>query len=425
MDKIVFHIDVNSAFLSWSAAYRVNVLGEKYDLRDIPSVIGGDQEKRHGIVLAKSMSAKKFGISTGEAIMTARQKCPNLVVVPPDYHLYVAASRALIDFLKEYSDQVEQYSIDEAWAEFTGFHFIYGNMVVFANELKNRIQEKFGFTVNIGISSNRLLAKMAGELKKPNMVHTLFPNEIQHKMWPLPVNELFFVGKSTQKKLYQLGIHTIGDLANADISVLKAHLKKHGELIWNYANGRELIPYMYAREEKKGYGNSTTAPADITNSAFAKKILLSLSETVAMRIREDGVKIALVSVSLTSTSFNHNSKQRNLISPTCTTEEIYQAACQIFDSLWDGVTPIRQIGVNTGKISYDSYHQYHLFEQTDHERLARMNHAVDAIRVKYGEDAIFRASFLDGNVSHMGGGLHKERRTGVTVGIDLQNENKD
>lgn len=217
-DRYVFHIDANSAFLSWSAAYRVSVLGETTDLRDIPSIVGGDQEKRHGIVLAKSVPAKQYGIQTGEAIVTAMQKCPNLVVVPPDYGLYVNASRAFINILKRYSDNVIQYSIDEAWTIFDGFEDLYGKgqMVKFAHDLKDEIKEELGFTVNIGISNNFLLSKMAGDFSKPDKVHTLFPEEIVKKMWILPVSELFFVGRATIRKLFSLGIKTIGDLALAD-----------------------------------------------------------------------------------------------------------------------------------------------------------------------------------------------------------------
>jgi len=188
MEKYVYHIDVNSAFLSWTAAYRVMVLGEKEDLRQIPSIIGGDQEKRHGIVLAKSTPAKKFGIQTGEAIVTAQRKCPGVVVVPPDYGLYVTASRAFIKILKEYSDIVMQYSIDEAWMVFEGFEKLYGRdqMVKLAYEVKDRIRDELGFTVNIGVSTNFLLSKMAGDFSKPDKVHTLFSEEIARKMWPLP-----------------------------------------------------------------------------------------------------------------------------------------------------------------------------------------------------------------------------------------------
>lgn len=205
--RYIFHVDANSAFLSWSAVYQANVCGKQPDLRTIPSIVGGDQEKRHGIVLAKSIPAKKYGIQTGEAIVTALKKCPSLTVVPPDYSLYVTASRAFIDKLKKYSDVI-QYSIDEAWAVFDGFESLYdrGQMVNFAYDLKNEIRDDLGFTVNIGVSSNFLLAKMAGDFKKPDRVHTLFPEEIEKKMWSLPVSDLFFVGKATTKKLLSLGI---------------------------------------------------------------------------------------------------------------------------------------------------------------------------------------------------------------------------
>ena len=175
IDHYVFHVDVNSAFLSWSASYRVNILGEKIDYRTLPAIVGGDQGTRHGIVLAKSMPAKKYDIQTGEPIVSAKQKCPELVILPPDYHLYIQASKALMDILNKYSDNVTQYSIDEAWAEFSGFQGLYGGIVTFANELREEIKNELGFTVNIGVSTNKLLAKMAGDFKKPDLVHTLFP----------------------------------------------------------------------------------------------------------------------------------------------------------------------------------------------------------------------------------------------------------
>lgn len=415
MDKVVFHVDVNSAFLSWSAAYRVNILGEKTDLRDVPSIVGGDQKSRHGIVLAKSMPAKKFNIQTGEAIMTAKKKCPELVIVPPDYHLYVKASKAFIEILKRYSDNVEQFSIDEAWAEFTGFENLYGNPEVFANQLKDQIKSELGFTVNIGISTNRLLAKMAGELRKPDMVNTLYPEEIPEKMWPLPVGELFFVGRATQKKLCSLGILTIGELANTDVGIIKSHLKKQGETIWNYANGKELVDHMYTHVANKGYGNSITMPVDATEQTYAKKVILSLCETIGMRIRADGAKISLVSVNIKDCYFESAGMQKQLVSPTDVTEEIYKMACEIFNKLWDKNSPIRQIGVHTGKVSHEDYRQYNLFDNINYDKLSKINKSVDAIRNKYGEDSIFRASFLKSNISHLSGGLHKERRTGIAM----------
>ena len=424
MGRYVFHVDANSAFLSWSAAYRVNILGEKKDLRNVPSIVGGDQEKRHGIVLAKSVPAKKYGIQTGEAIVTALQKCPGLVVIPPDYGLYVSASRAFISKLKKYTDNVIQYSIDEAWAIFDGFEALYGRgqMVSFAHFLKDEIRQELGFTVNIGISTNFLLSKMAGDFSKPDKVHTLFPDEIEAKMWPLPVSELFFVGRATTKKLHALGIKTIGELAAADEQMIKAHLKKPGLIVQGYARGGDLEPYMFTHEANKGYGNSLTAPRDIVTEAYARHLLLSLCETVGARLRADLVKISVVSVHITTYEFQYTNKQMQLLSPTDVTEEIYVAACKVFDKLWDKRTPIRQIGVGTSKVQADAGRQYNLFDMQRYDRLEVLNRTIDRIRDKYGEDSIIRASFLKGDVSHMSGGLDKERRSGVTIGIDVEGE---
>lgn len=421
----MFHVDVNSAFLSWTAAYRVNVLGEKEDIRQIPCIVGGDQEKRHGIVLAKSTPAKKYGIKTGEPIMAAQRKCPGLLVVPPDYGLYVTASRAFIRSLKEYSDNVIQYSIDEAWVVFEGFEKLYGRgqMVNLAYEIKDRIRDKLGFTVNIGVSTNFLLSKMAGDFSKPDKVHTLFPDEIEQKMWPLPVSDLFFVGRASTEKLRRLGIQTIGELAEADAGMVGAHLKKHGQTIQGFARGGDLDPAMVSHEANKGYGNSLTAPVDIVTAEYAKHLLLSLSETVGTRLRADGVMISVVSVHLTTYEFQRVNKQMQLESPTNITEEIYEAACQVFCKLWDGKTPIRQIGVHTAKVQEKAGRQYSIFDLGKNDRLEKLDRAVDEIRGKYGEDAVFRASFLTSNVSHMSGGLNKERRSGVTLGIDVEGEN--
>lgn len=421
MGPYIFHIDANSAFLSWSAAYRVRVLGEKTDLRLIPSIVGGDQEKRHGIVLAKSIPAKKYGIQTGEAIVTAKQKYPELVIVPPDYGLYVSASRAFIAKLKQYTDQVIQYSIDEAWAVFDGCEKLYGQgqMVSFAHDLKNEIKEELGFTVNIGISTNFLLSKMAGDFSKPDRVHTLFPEEIEKKMWPLPVSELFFVGKATAAKLHKLGIWTIGELACADEEMIRAHLKTPGRIIQGYARGEDLQPYLFTHEANKGYGNSLTAPVDVVTEEYAKHLMLSLCETVGMRLRNDQVKISVVSVQITTCEFQCFNRQMQLLTPTDVTEEIYAAACKVFQRLWDGRVPVRQIGVHTSKVEQNTGRQYNLFDMQKYDRLETLNRTVDKIRGKYGEDAVFRACFLKSNVAHMSGGLDKERRSGVTLGIDV------
>lgn len=423
-DRFVFHVDVNSAFLSWSAAYKVSVLGEEEDLRLVPSIVGGDQEKRHGIVLAKSMPAKKYGIQTGEAIVTAIQKCPKLVVIPPDYGLYVRASGAFIRKLKQYSDHVIQYSIDEAWVVLEGFEGLYGRgqMVRLAHELKEEIKAELGFTVNIGISTNFLLSKMAGDFSKPDKVHTLFPEEMERKMWVLPVSELFFVGRATTQKLFSLGIRTIGELAKADEQMIKAHLKTPGAIIQGYARGEDLAPYMFEHEANKGYGNSMTAPRDIVTEEYARHLLLSLCETVGARLRADGVKISVIAVHITTYDFCHANRQMQLSAATDVTEELYENACRVFRLLWDGKTPIRQIGVHTAKVQTDVGRQYNLFEGQRFDRLEALNRTVDSIRQKFGEDAVLRAGFLQGDVSHMSGGLDRERRSGVTLGIDVEGE---
>ena len=287
-ERVIFHVDANSAFLSWSAAYRVKVLGEEKDLRDVPSVVAGDRESRHSIILAKSGPAKKYGIQTGEPLFQALEKCPNLEVIQPDYELYVEASRHFVAMLRQFSPAVEQYSIDEAWVDMTGTERLWGAPRLAAEKMRRRIWEELGFTVNVGISSNKLLAKMAGDFEKPNKVHTLFPEEIGKKFWPLPVRDLFLVGAATEKKLNLLGIYTIGDLANTDVHVLKRRLGKHGETIWHFANGRNADMVAPEPAENKGYSNSVTTARDIATTADAHQVLLSLCETVAMRMRRDG-----------------------------------------------------------------------------------------------------------------------------------------
>jgi len=238
-NRVIFHVDANSAFLSWTAAYKIKVLGETQDLRQVPSVVAGDKASRHSIILAKSGPAKKFGIQTGEPLFQALEKCPELVVVPPDYNLYVEASRHFVEMLRQFSPNVEQYSIDEAWVDMTGTQRLFGTPRLAAEKMRQRIWEELGFTVNVGISSNKLLAKMAGDFEKPNKVHTLFPEEMEGKMWPLPVRDLFLVGAATEKKLHLMGIYTIGDLAKTELKIIRKRLGKYGETIWHFANGRD------------------------------------------------------------------------------------------------------------------------------------------------------------------------------------------
>ena len=415
--RVIFHIDANSAFLSWTAAHRVLVLGEKEDLREIPSVVAGDKASRHSIILAKSIPAKKFGIQTGEPLFQAMEKCPNLKVVPPDYGLYVECSRHMIHLLRQVAPSVEQYSIDEAWADMTGTERLYGSPVQAAEMLRERIYRELGFTVNIGVSSNKLLAKMAGDFEKPNRVHSLFPEEVPLKLWPLPVRNLFLVGSATERKLKRSGISTIGDLANADLGQLRRLLGKHGETIWHFANGRNAEEVRAEPVENKGYGNSVTLSQDVTDRETAHQVLLSLCETVGMRLRRDHKNGGCIAVSLRTHEFKSFSHQSQLPGATDVTEELYRAACRVFDEAWDRVTPLRQMGVQVTRLAQEQECQYDLFstinpDQT--EKLAKLDLTVDRLRERFGEDVVKKARFLNGKIGHMAGGLSKERRTGIT-----------
>ncbi len=405
LENVIFHIDVNSAFLSWEAVYRLAHRGASLDLREIPSAVGGDVTKRHGIILAKSIPAKKYGIQTGETLLEARRKCPNLLLVPPNYSLYRECSAAFLDILREYSDTVEPYSIDEAFVDMTTTCHLFGTPEEAAAQIKDRIREELGFTVNIGISDNKLLAKMASDFRKPDLVHTLYRKEIPGKMWPLPLSDLFFVGRATAKKLFSMGLATIGDIAGADPAWLRAVLKKPGEAIWGFANGIDLSPVLASPAPNKGYGNSTTTPFDVTDTEMADLVLLALSETLGSRLRADGAKVSVVSVGIRYADLSYFSHQRALASPTDLTLEIYHAARELFPELWDG-RPIRHLGVHTGGARYGACgRQMSLFDEINYEKLAVMDRTVDALRQRFGTDIVKRATFLDQPVSHMCGGV--------------------
>lgn len=411
MKSIIFHIDVNSAFLSWEAVYRLAHRGGKLDLREAAAAVGGDMTMRHGIILAKSIPAKKYGIQTGETILEAQHKCPHLILVPPNYGLYEQCSAAFMEVLREYSDVVEQYSIDEAFIDMSSSCHLFGTPEEAARMIKNRIRDELGFTVNVGISSNKLLAKMASDFKKPDRVHTLYPNEIQEKMWLLPVSDLFFVGRATTQKLFSMGIRTIGELATADPVWLKAVLKKQGEVVWRFANGIDFSPVISKSTPNKGYGNSTTTPFDVVDEENARKVLLALAETVGSRLRTDRVQVEVVAVGIRYSDLSYVSHQKRLKASTNLTLEIYDAASELFVQLWNG-NPIRHLGVHTGRVQDDDFmRQMVLFDEIDYEKLCRIDETVDSIREKFGIDAVKRAVFVNQPIDHMSGGISREKRT--------------
>lgn len=407
MSRYIFHIDVNSAYLSWTAAHRLQQ-GSDIDLRDVPSVVGGSEKSRHGIVLAKSIPAKQFGIHTGEPLVNARRKCPGLITVPPDYSLYMKASLATLEIIRGYSPKVQQFSVDECFMDYYQNTPEAADPVTLAHRIKDHIQDELGFTVNIGISQNKILAKMASDFSKPNRVHTLFSYEIAEKMWPLPVSDLFMVGRRTAKKLYDLGITTIGQLAGADTDLLYQHFKSYAYLIQSYANGIDDSPIRASNHEVvKGMGNSTTVKFDVTSKEEAYQVLLSLAESVGMRLRAADMCAGLVAISIVSTEFGHKSHQHKLDVAMNSTSYIHKIAKMLFDSLWDH-TPIRKLGLRVSDLHTNDYVQLSLFENHDFVKDKDVDRAVDSIRGRYGLAAIQRASFLHSGLRPVTGGTSED-----------------
>ncbi|AJA48985.1 DNA polymerase IV [Clostridium pasteurianum DSM 525 = ATCC 6013] len=396
-NRIIFHIDVNSAFLSWSSVYNLQQ-GEAVDFREIPAVIGGDSKSRHGVVLAKSISAKKYNIKTGESIFSAKKKCPQLKVIPPEHHLYRKYSNAMMDILKTYTPMIEKFSIDECFMDLTGIKKAYEDPENFALSIKESIKKELGFTVNIGISSNKLLAKMASDFEKPDRIHTLYPDEIQKKMWPLPVENLFMVGRAAVPRLHKLHIKTIGELANCDLKLLKNEFKNYGALIWNYARGIENSEVKDNSFIKaKSIGNSTTLSADIEDRVSAHKILLALCETVSMRLRSSKSICKVVTVVIKNSDFISYSKQKQLYNATDSTKDITKAAYEIFDKVWRG-DKIRLLGVSVSHLSPNELYQTSLFDSEGKMKNEKLDRTLDSIRSKYGSNSIMRGVFVKSKV---------------------------
>ncbi|WAW15153.1 DNA polymerase Y family protein [Peptostreptococcus equinus] len=416
INKVFFHIDVNSAYLSWEAARRLRSDKKALDIRKVASVISGNPDKRSGIVLAKSEVAKIFGIKTGESIKTAREKCPNIYVIAADFDLYIESSKKLMQLLRTYSPNVYQYSIDEAFIDMTGTGRLFGDPVICADNMRKKVYEELGFTINIGISENMVLAKMAGDFSKPNKTHTLFKNEIEKKLWPLPIEDLFFVGRKTSKKLRNIGITNIGELANMNISVLRKYFNKHGEIIYNHANGLDGYDFLKKGSKEKSIGNSTTTAFDIEDRKTAKHLILSLAETVCARLRHKDMKAKVVSLEFLNTDFKRYSMQKKMEFGTNSITIIYECACSIFDNLWDG-RPIRHIGVSTSKIFDKQIDQINFLDIISNEKLnqkeLKLYSAIDSIRDKYGTESIQRASFVNGSFKHMEGGTSKNKKDGL------------
>ena len=403
IEQKIFHVDVNSAYLSWSALKDLREDPDGTDLRTIPSAVGGDRESRHGVILAKSIPAKAFGIHTGEPVAAALRKCPGLVLVKPDFSFYRKCSEAFIGVLKKYAPVVEQVSIDEAFCDMTGTERLYGDAVAFADRIREEIRETLGFTVNVGVSDRRFLAKMASDFTKPDRTHTLFFREIREKMWPLPIGDLYGVGRRSGDKMAALQIKTIGDAARTDEAVLKqAFGMKFGWYIHRAANGLIDDEVTDERSEEKSYGNSTTLPEDLTAEnaeTLLPATLMALSEHVGARMRRDDCRGSTVSVTLRTFEFVNRSRQTSLVEPTDSTREIYETASELFRQLWDGRTPVRLIGVTVSGIVREVYEQMSLFsggaEKERREKEKKLDRMTDQIRSAYGSGALVRGSLLN------------------------------
>lgn len=395
MTPVIFHIDVNSAYLSWTAVEQLKN-GAKIDLREIPAIIGGDQKSRHGVVLAKSIPAKRYGIRTGEPVANAFRKCPNLVMESPDHRLYREKSQVLMEYLRTFTKEIEQVSVDECYVDMTEAVRQFSSPVEAALVMKNGVHEKFGFTVNVGISSNKLLAKMASDFEKPDKVHTLFPEEIRMKMWPLPVGELYMAGHSSVEVLKKLEILTIGDLAQADPELLVLHLKSHGQMLWEFANGIDHSSVQPQQTEAKGVGNSTTLSEDAETLEQIRPVFADLAESVSRRLKKAGQKASMVSMEIKYYDFRKISHQKQLMRPTNEKNVLYESACELFEEIWTG-EPVRLLGIRTAKlVSETEPEQLSIFDleipEPMDEKHQKLKAAMEQLDARFGKGTVIAAS---------------------------------
>ena len=388
MDNIIMHIDVNNAFLSWTA---VDLLSKGYhiDIRNIESIIGGDETKRHGIVLAKSMVAKRKGVKTAETIKEAKRKCYDLKIFKPDMLLYREMSDKLFNLISKYTPDIEKLSIDECFIDYTKIKSLYGDPIKFAYKLKREIKTTLGFTVNIGVANNKLCAKMASDFLKPDRVHTLFNNEIEKKMYPLKIEDLYGVGKSTSKKLRELKINTIGDLANANYDYLYKYFKNQASKLIESARGNSIITTKKTNTEC--ISNSTTISYNLNSLDEIYKYLYPLVENVSKELRKKEKYATLVGVTLRDKNFKTSQHQRKLKNPTSSTDEIYNVAKVLVKELWNE-EKIRLVGVSIGKFTNNLSHQLSLFEDSNSiKEDNELDKTLDRLKIIYGNNIIDKA----------------------------------
>ena len=397
MERIILHVDVNNAFLSWTAIHMLKN-GYKYDIRNRYAIIGGDETERKGIVLAKSNLCKKKGVVTAETIYSARRKCPYLEIYKPDFKVYKYYSDMMYNYLCTYTNVIERYSIDECFLDYTNSMALFGDPIELAYKIKEDIYNKFGFTVNVGVGNNKLLAKMASDFEKPNKVHTLFSNEVKEKLFHLPVEELFMIGKATSKKLRNMDINTIGELAGYPIEQLTLKFKSMGRMMHNYANGIDDSPVYYEKETIKSISSSTVLPYNYRDKNKIKEIIIELSMDIGKKIRDNKMYADTIGVWIKYNYFDKVSKQEKIDYSISTDDEIYNNAIRIFDKLWNMEDGIRSICVFVSGLSSSRKKQLSLFDISNNDNNScdineKLQEVIDNMRDKYGNDIIKYGNF--------------------------------
>lgn len=390
-DRVILHCDCNGFYASVECVQRP-------ELWNVPMAVGGDQESRHGIILAKNELAKKFNIQTAETIWQAKRKCPELVIVPPQHDLYMQYSEQINRIYEEYTEQVERFGIDESYLDVTNSRMLFGDGETIANTLRERIKKETGLTISVGVSFNKVFAKLGSDYKKPDAVTIISRNNYRDIVYPLPVGALLFVGKSTAKELEKLYIQTIGELAAADPALLTKKLGKHGAMLSKYARGEDDEPVrsMYDQEEIKSVGNSITFRRNLVGEEDIRAGIRAIAGSVAARLRKHNLKCTTVQIGIKNPDFKSITRQKPLLKPTFLEREICEAAMDILRSNWNMRLPIRMLSVTgLNLVSADSAQQMTLFEKDgEQEKKEQLEKTIDSLRDKFGAKTIRAGNVL-------------------------------
>ena len=380
-ERTILHSDINCCYAAIEHLHHPELAGK-------PLAVGGDPESRHGIVLTADYIAKKYGVKTGMALWQAKQMCPEINFISPRMDLYLRFSKMAHEIYAEYTDLQEAYGIDESWLDVTDSVNIKGDGLKIAKDISNRMKSELGITVSIGVSFNKIYAKLGSDYKKPDAITTMYRDEFQQKAWVLPASDLLYVGRSTAAKLQKLGVRTIGDLARTDLQILHAQFGKMGDILWSFANGYDDSPVKYedAHAPIKSIGNSTTTPRDLVDEQDVKIVLTVLAESVAARLRENGFKCRVVEISVRDNELFSFTRQRKLDHATNVTREIAEEAFRLFQENYNWQKPIRSVGVRGADLVNDNYwEQIDLFSSVEfREKQMKVDEAVDDIRRRFG-----------------------------------------